>query len=94
MRRIARSTIYAITNHRLISIEGAKSITVKSYIASDLVDIERTEHPDGRGDLVLQSERYRDSDGELQTRDHGFFAIDNVRRVESIIENLVRMNHS
>lgn len=93
LRRIARSTIYAITNHRLISIEGAKSITVKSYIASDLVDIERTEHPDGRGDLVLQSERYRDSDGELQTRDHGFFAIDNVRHVERIIENLVRMNH-
>lgn len=94
LRRKARSTIYAVTNHCVISIEGAKSITVKSYMASDLVDIERTEHPDGRGDLVLQSERYRDSDGELQTRDHGFFAIDNVRRVESIIENLVRMNHS
>lgn len=93
LRRKARSTIYAVTNHRVISIEGAKSITVKSYIASDLVDIERTEHPDGSGDLVLQSERYRDSDGDRQTRQHGFFAIDNVRRVESIIENLVRMNH-
>lgn len=91
LRRKARSTIYAITNHRAISIEGAKSITVKSYLASDIADIEHTEHQDGTGDLVLRAERYRDSDGDRQTKQHGFFAVDNVRRVKGLIENLTRM---
>lgn len=93
LRRKARSTIYAITNYRALSIEGEKTINVKSYLASDLADIERIEHQDGTGDLVMRIERYRDSDGDRQTRQHGFFAVDNVRRVESIIENLARMNH-
>jgi len=94
LRLKARSTIYAVTNHRAISIEGAKSITVKSYLASDIADIERTEHQDGTGDLILRTERYRDSDGDRQTRQHGFFAVDNVRRIESLIANLARMNHA
>lgn len=92
LRRKAHSTIYAITNHRAISIEGTKSITVKSYLLADIADIERTEHQDGTGDLVLRNESYRDSDGDQQTRQHGFFAVDNVRRVENIIENLARRN--
>ena len=94
LRRRARSTIYAITNQRAISIEGAKSITVKSYLASDIAHIERTEHQDGSGDLVLRTERYRDSDGDRQTRRHGFFAIDDVRRIANLVENLTRSDHA
>lgn len=92
LRRKARSTVYAITDRRAISIEGTKSITVKSYLASDIANIERTEHQDGSGDLVLRTEPYRDSDGDRQTRRHGFFAIDNVRSVERLVENLLRDN--
>jgi hypothetical protein len=94
LRRKARSIIYAITNERAISIEGAKSITVKSYLASDIADIERTEHQDGSGDLVLRTERYRDSDGDRQTRQHGFFAVADVRHVGNLVENLTRSNHA
>ena len=89
-RREARSTIYAITNRRAITIEGAKSITVKSYLAADIADLERTEHQDGGGDLVLRKEGYRDSDGDKQTSRYGFFAIADVRRVEQLIEALLQ----
>ncbi len=86
MRRKAHTIIYAITNQRAIVIEGAKSITVKSYPAADIADLERTEHPDGSGDLILRSEQYRDSDGDRQTRKHGFYAVADVRRVERLVE--------
>lgn len=90
LRRKARWIIYAITSERAISIEGAKSITVQSYLASDLVDIERTEHQDGSGDLILRRESRKDSDGDRQTTKYGFFAIDDVRRVGNLIETLKR----
>lgn len=94
LRRKARSTLYAITQHRAISIEGAKSITVKSYPAAQLTHVERTEHQDGTGDLVLRIEHYQDSEGSQQTKKQGFFAINNVRQVEGIIANLARRNHA
>lgn len=94
MRRKARSIIYAITNHRAISIEGKKSFTVKSYLASDITNIERTEHSDGSGDLILRTESYRDSDGDQQTRRHGFFSVDNVKHLESLLANLARVNRA
>ena len=94
IRRKARSTLYAITNQRAITIEGANSITIKSYLASDIAGLERTEHQDGSGDLILRSERYRDSDGDRQTRQHGFFAIDDVRHVESLVEKLTQTSHA
>jgi hypothetical protein len=90
LRHKARATIYALTNQRAISIEGSKSVTVKSYLASDIVNIERTEHQDGTGDLILRTESYRDSDGDRRTRRHGFFSVDNVRQVEDKIEKLRR----
>ncbi len=94
MRRKAHTIVYAITNQRAIVIEGAKSITVKSYPAADISEFERTEHPDGSGDLILRSEQYRDSDGDRQTRKHGFYAVDDVRRVERLVENLIEANHA
>ena len=90
LRRKARSIIYAVTDQRAMSIEGAKSITVKSFLPSDIGDVERTEHQDGSGDLILRSESYKDSEGDRQTRQHGFFAVDDVRHVGNLVENLAR----
>ncbi|MBY0574274.1 MAG: hypothetical protein K2P84_11380 [Undibacterium sp.] len=92
LRRKAHSIIYAITNRRAIAIEGTKSIIVKSYLLGDIANIERTEHQDGYGNLILRKEQYRDSDGDKQTRRQGFFAIPDVRLVEHLIESLARTN--
>ncbi len=94
MRYKARTIIYAVTDQRALTIEGKKSIKVKSYLASDIVNMERTEHPDGSGDLILRSEPYRDSDGDRQTKHYGFFAVDDVRRVESLVGKLVQSGQS
>lgn len=90
MRRQARSIIYAVTNKRALSIEGAKSFTVKSYWPADLSGTARKENPDGSGDLILHTEHYRDSDGDRRSREHGFLSIQNVREVERLVEALRR----
>lgn len=92
VRRQAHSTIYAITTRRAITIEGVKTIKVKSYPVDSLCETERTEHPDGSGDLVLRKESYRDSDGDQQIRSQGFFAIEQVRGVEQLIEKMMLAN--
>lgn len=92
LRHKARFIIYAISNQRAFSIEGTKSITVKSYLPTDLENITRTEHPDGTGDLVFKLEYSRDSDGDKQVAKHGFFAIEAVKNVERLLENLKQSN--
>ncbi len=94
LKRKAHSIVYAVTNQRAITIEGEKSVTVKSYFPADIENLERTEHQDGSGDLILKTEHYRDSDGDRRKNQHGFFAIANVRRVERVIETLVRGTHA
>ena len=91
--RKAHSTIYAITNRRAISIEGARTTTVRSYRPEDIMRVDRTEHRDGTGDLTLWTEKYRDSDGDQQTERYGFFAIPNVRQVQNLLEAL-RARHA
>ncbi|MET1080503.1 MAG: hypothetical protein ABWY06_21035 [Pseudomonas sp.] len=90
MRRKAHSIIYAITNQRALTLEGARSVTVKNYLPGTILDLQRTEHPDGTGNLILRKEAYRDSDGDRQTRQEGFMAISEVRRVEQLIEQLLQ----
>lgn len=90
MRRKAHSIVYAVTNRRVIIMEGIRSVTVKSYSPGDIDGVERTQHKDGSGDLILSTELYRDSDGDQQRRRRGFFAIADVRNVEAVVEGLVR----
>ncbi|MFY9260691.1 MAG: hypothetical protein WAO71_09310 [Gallionella sp.] len=86
--RKAQFTVYVLTTQRALSIEGIKSVTVKSYPLAEMPTIERTEHADGSGDLIFKTEAYRDSDGDRQNKKHGFFAIENVRQVEQQISHL------
>lgn len=90
--RKAGFTVYVLTTQRALSIEGTKSVTVKSYPIGEIKHLERTEHPDGSGDLIFKTEQYRDSDGDRQSKKHGFFAIPEVKKVEHQIENLMQTN--
>lgn len=86
----ARSMVYALTTQRALILEGGRSVTVKSYPLAELKHLERTERPDGSGDLIFKEEGYLDSDGDRQRRKHGFFAIQNVRQVERQVESLAQ----
>lgn len=89
----ARSIVYAITTERAVTIEGTQTVKVRSFAGHDISSIERTEHEDGSGDLVLKTEQERDSDGVVSTSRYGFFGIESVRDVEKLVEKLVRVSH-
>lgn len=90
LKRRARSTVYAITNRRALSIEGTKSITVKTYFGTHIANIEKVEHRDGSGDLILRTDQYRDSEGDRQSLREGFTAVGDVRNVERLLDALIR----
>lgn len=90
LRHKARSIVYALTNQRAISIEGTRSIEVRSFLTIDLAAVARTQHQDGSGNLILSLESVTDNKGSSRTTRHGFFAIENVRHVEGLVHQLVR----
>jgi hypothetical protein len=48
-----RSTVYAVTNQRVMVITGGGNRSVKSYTPADIVCVEHRERPDGSGDIVI-----------------------------------------
>lgn len=90
LKKNARSMIYAVTDQRAITISGIKTITVKSIPLNQIKNIERVQHANGSGDLVLQTRTYLDNDGDRSTEKFGFFAIDNVKKVQTEIEQLLK----
>lgn len=76
------STVYAVTDRRLIVLESGK---VLSYSPSDLQTLERRDTPDGRGDLVFQRRTSYSSEGHSSVREIGFFGIPNPREVERLV---------
>lgn len=47
------TTVYAVTNQRVMVISGSTSRAVKSYTPADILSVEHRERPDGSGDIVL-----------------------------------------
>ncbi|MBV9863955.1 MAG: hypothetical protein JO316_01245 [Abitibacteriaceae bacterium] len=83
-------TFYAITNQRILVIETGKSRKVQSYGEGDIGNLERTEQPDGSGDLTFAKQHYKDGDGDLRTRDIKLVGIAQVRTVENIIREVFK----
>lgn len=88
-RRKAKLTVYAITNRRAMTIEGSSAVTVKSYRPGDFSNPSKRVCSDGSGDLILRTVHYRNSDGDKQTEEEGFFAIEGVWKVEQLIDKLI-----
>lgn len=93
-RSLARSTIYAITNRRALTIAGIRSITVQSFLPADLAGMTKVLGAGGSGDLVLRIEHYRDGDGDERTREQGFLSVDDVLHVKRLLVDLMRGTQS
>jgi hypothetical protein len=90
MRRAAMRTAYLITDQRAIVIKAHvwRGFTIRSFAPERLTDLERTQYPDGSGNLIFERQQRRDCDGDPQTTRTGFIAIENVKEVENLIRDL------
>lgn len=95
----ARGTRYAITNRRVLIVDGLMSRRVQSFGADDIDRIERRERSDGSGDLILAYEtrsRYvRSHVNDMHHRREyrepvGLLGIPDVRQVEAILLDTFR----
>jgi hypothetical protein len=78
--RKAQQTIYALTNRRALIITSGRATKVKSYAASDIGTIERTERANGKSDVMFATVV---TSKNLQSI--GFMGIENGRQVERLL---------
>ncbi len=86
--RKARRTAYGITPNRVLVVVNGRSRKVRTYGPGEIGDIERTERPDGSGDLTFARRSYRDSDGDQRSQAIEFVGIPEVRSVERLLRDL------
>lgn len=88
----AKGTAYVLTDRRAIVIESApwKGVSVRSFAPEKLGDLQRTQQPDGSGDLVFTQDSRRSAKGRDYTVDVGFLAIPDVKAAEERVRALAK----
>jgi hypothetical protein len=91
MRRKAKRTAYVITDKRAIVLtgQGWRGVSVRSFEPDCLTDLERTQYPDGSGNLVFHHQYNAGQRGAQNPTDVGFMAVANVKEVEDLVRELV-----
>ena len=87
-KRIAKNTIYALTDKRaiIIVVHRDGSITERDYGGDELVHLARREYPDGYGTLTFESARGAGHTSQTTSR-HKFQGIENVIEVERMLRD-------
>ena len=89
--RGAKSTVYAVTDKRVMVITAANTVGVRSFTPDDIGDIVRVEGPDGSGTLRFGAAANLAVRGGARLSLGVFVGIPEVRRVEQLIrENLLQ----
>lgn len=63
-----KSTVYAVTNRRVMVITGTSNRSVKSYTPADISSVEHRERPDGSGDVVLMTNTFQRMNNNVSTQ--------------------------
>jgi hypothetical protein len=78
--RKAKSTVYALTNRRVMIITGGASKKIQSFAGKDIGIIERTERANGSGDVTFAT-----ITTSKNTHRVGFMGVQDSRRVERLL---------
>lgn len=87
---IVRSILYVVTSRRTLILSALKRDPVRAYPVRKLPQLLMRADVDGAGDLIFESESYKDYDGYDETREYGFKDIADVGLPHYILENLAQ----
>ena len=86
----ARRTVYVVTDHRVMIIEGSRARSVRSYEYADVRALIRFEREDGSGDLLFSLPPPGISPAGTNQSRIGFYGIPSVRQVEELMRSHLR----
>lgn len=87
------STVYAVTNQRVMIITGGSSRSVKSVTPADIVSVDHRERPDGSGDIVILTTAQTRMNNSVSQVKVGLFGVSNVKEVARQVMNLHTQQH-
>ena len=76
-----RSTVYAVTNQRVMIISGGSNVSVKSYTPADILNVEHRERPDGSGDIMIQTTGTMRTNNSVSQIKVALLGVPNVKQV-------------
>jgi Bacterial PH domain len=82
------STVYAVTNQRVMIITGNGSRTVKSLTPADIVGVDYRERPDGSGDIAIQTNSIIRTNNSMSQMKVALVGVPNVKEVARQVLNL------
>lgn len=82
------STVYAVTNQRVMVITGGNSRSVKSCTPTDIVSVDHRERPDGSGDVLIRTTAQTRTNNSVSQVTLGLFGVSNVKEVARQVMNL------
>jgi hypothetical protein len=82
------STVYAVTNQRVMIISGSSTRSVKSVTPADIVSVDHRERPDGSGDIVILTTAQTRTNNSVSQLKVGLFGVSNVKEVARQVMNL------
>lgn len=83
--------VYIVTNKTIRIVTMGRRKKVETFTSADIGKIERTEKPDGSGDLIFRYDVSYDTNRKRRTAPVGFYGIPNVRTVE---QHLIKLRHT
>ena len=88
----ALRTVYVLTDRRAILLDGGAwgGVTVRSILPGRMVDLRRTQYPDGSGNLILGNQPGAGGQNGATLVDFGFMSIRDVKEVEDRVRELIR----
>lgn len=83
-----RNGVYAVTNRRVMIITGKTTRAVQSITASDIVEVNHRERPDGSGDVMIRTNAVTRTNNMTSQVTVGLFGVPNVKHVAELVMNL------
>jgi len=83
-----RTTVYAVTNQRVMVISGSSTRSVKSCTPADIVSVDHRERADGSGDIIIRTTAQTRSNNSVSQPTVSLCGVPNVKEVARQVMNL------
>ena len=82
------STVYAVTNQRVMILSGSSTGSAKFLKPTDIFDVQHRERPDGSGDVMIRTEFSVRARNTLARKEGWLYGVPNVKEVARLVSAL------